>query len=286
MLTNLLIALVIAWIVIRTVRRLVANALKAGAHKLEEGLEKGAREGARRAKQAVGHARERVAERREAAQRSWTEIEREAEALLPPEIAAAGAGAAGAAWELLAPEPIEAPAEVPAPTIASPTEATGGGSPAIHTPAQHAGRREPAQHAEGREPAPPAPEPARPRPTLERELSPDVLRERLFADSAPGFEVARRFQEEFRGRRVRWSGELDRAARGLGARARVQVTVETSATPLAPIARPLRWTFALEPEAGADLVGQRKLPLTVEGTLEAVDPYLLQFTLADVEPAS
>ena len=262
MLTNLLITVIVAWIVIRTVRKLVASALKAGAHKLEQGLEKGAREGARGVRKTIDHARERAAERHAAAQRSWAEIEREGEGAhlgLPGEPLAESSEPALAG--LLVPEPIEAPAPPP---HAAPIR------PPVRVPERHF-------------PTPPVAEPPRPRTALEPELTPELLHGRLFADSPPGFEISRRFQEQFRGRRVRWTGELDRADRRLGGRPIVQVTVETPATSGSSIARPLRWTFSLDGEAGTDLVGQRKRPVTVEGTLLECDPYLLLFTLGDVE---
>ena len=114
--------------------------------------------------------------------------------------------------------------------------------------------------------------------TVELDLTIHALERDLFESARPGFEIEERFREEYRGRRVLWSGLLDRAEGSLGSD-RIEVFVHEAGND--PVVRPLRWAFDLPRAEGADLVGQRELAVAIEGTLESCDPYLRQVSLKD-----
>lgn len=118
---------------------------------------------------------------------------------------------------------------------------------------------------------------------VEAELSTGVLEKDLFESGRPGFEIEERFREEFQGRRVHWSGRLDRAETNLGGE-QVEIIVQEADDD--PLGRPLRWTFQLPRADAEDLISKREIPLTIEGTLDACDPYLRRVSLADARRES
>lgn len=93
----------------------------------------------------------------------------------------------------------------------------------------------------------------------------------LFAEHRPGFEIEDEFEERFRGRSLRWTGTLDQANSILGTD-RVELRLLGHAGD--GMERPITVSCELSTSEAGDLLGQRGIEITVEGTLESCDPYM------------
>lgn len=105
----------------------------------------------------------------------------------------------------------------------------------------------------------------------------------LFAEHRPGFEVEDDFKERFQGRSLRWTGTLDQANSILGTD-RVELRLVGHAED--GMERPITVTCELPESVAGDLLGQRDIEITVEGTLASCDPYMQGLRLEDSRRSS
>jgi len=123
-----------------------------------------------------------------------------------------------------------------------------------------------------------------PETTAVSDLTSETVCRELFAGDRMSFETSQIYEERFEGRRVRWSGTLDRFESyrddpTLGSGPGIKAVLDLPA--IEDGARVVHLVVALPAAEERALLEARGKPLTIEGTLAYCDPYLWTVFLVD-----